>query len=64
MWTKLHHFCAAFFWGLGLLNLIIAYNYSLDTWVNFKVYIFPILTMLGLGGLMFWLFKQKDKNAQ
>ncbi len=59
IWTKTHHFSAAFFWALGLINLVLAYNYSLDTWVNFKTFGFPVLTMIGLGALMSWLFKHK-----
>jgi intracellular septation protein len=34
-----------FFAVMGVLNLYIAFNYSLDTWVNFK--------MFGSMGLMF-----------
>jgi intracellular septation protein len=64
VWTKTHHFSAAFFWALGLINLILAYNYSLDTWVSFKAFGFPILTMVGLGGLMFWLFKHKEEEIK
>lgn len=29
---------ALFFLAMGALNLVIAYHYSTDTWVNFKLF--------------------------
>ncbi len=45
VWTKLNLVWAIFFSFCGILNWYIAFNYDLETWVNFKVF--------GLTGLMF-----------
>ena len=44
-WKKLSFAWITFFTSLGALNIYIAYHYSTDTWVNFKVY--------GILGLLF-----------
>ena len=38
VWTKLAIAWGLFFIFQGALNLWVAFNYSLDTWVNFKVF--------------------------
>jgi intracellular septation protein len=38
IWTRLNIAWSVFFLFLGTLNIYIAYTYSTDTWVNFKVY--------------------------
>jgi len=38
VWHKLNLAWSAFFAVLGFLNLYVAYNYSLDAWVNFKLF--------------------------
>lgn len=38
VWRKLNLSWAAFFAGMGGLNLYVAYNYSEPTWVNFKLF--------------------------
>lgn len=45
VWPRLNLAWIAFFAVMGVLNLYIAFNYPLDTWVNFK--------MFGSMGLMF-----------
>ena len=37
-WTRLNWSWAAFFGVMGVLNLYVAYNYSTDTWVSFKLF--------------------------
>jgi intracellular septation protein len=37
-WNKLNLSWAGFFAGMGLLNLYVAFNFSTDTWVNFKLF--------------------------
>jgi len=44
LWDKLNLAWAAFFIFLGTINIYVAYSYSTETWVNFKV--FGILSML------------------
>ena len=38
VWSKVNLSWIAFFAIMGVLNLIIAFNYSTDTWVNFKLF--------------------------
>jgi len=45
VWKTLNLSWAAFFLGLGVLNLYVAFNYSIDTWASFKLF--------GTMGLMF-----------
>jgi intracellular septation protein len=45
IWVKLNLAWAVFFSFCGALNWYVAFNFDLDTWVNFKVF--------GLTGLMF-----------
>ena len=37
-WSKLNFSWAGFFACMGFLNLYVAFNYSTDTWVNFKLF--------------------------
>ncbi len=45
IWNKLNLAWAVFFVSLGILNLYIAFNFSIDTWASFKLF--------GTMGLMF-----------
>lgn len=45
VWSKLNVAWALLFFALGFLNLYVAFNYSQDTWVNFKLF--------GITGIMF-----------
>jgi intracellular septation protein len=45
IWSKLNLAWAVLFFVLGCLNLYVAFNYSQDTWVNFKLF--------GITGIMF-----------
>ena len=38
IWDKVNLIWVAFLILLGFLNLYVAFNYSLDTWVNFKLF--------------------------
>ena len=38
VWRKLNLSWAGFFTVMGVLNLYVAFNYSTDTWVNFKLF--------------------------
>jgi intracellular septation protein len=38
VWTWLNHSWAGFFAVMGVLNLYVAYNFSTDTWVDFKLF--------------------------
>ena len=43
VWIRLNLAWAAFFVCMGILNLIVAFNFDTDTWVDFKLF-----GMLGL----------------
>lgn len=45
IWSKLNLAWATLFLALGFLNLYVAFNYSQDTWVNFKLF--------GITGILF-----------
>ncbi len=45
IWSKVNYAWAGLFFVLGFLNLYVAFNYSQDTWVNFKLF--------GITGIMF-----------
>jgi intracellular septation protein len=38
LWENLNYAWAAFFACMGVLNLYVAFNFSIDTWVNFKLF--------------------------
>lgn len=38
IWRRLDIFWATFFFGMGFLNLYVAYYYSTNSWVNFKLF--------------------------
>ncbi|MEM7495376.1 MAG: septation protein A [Myxococcota bacterium] len=45
-WRRLNLVWAGFFTMLGILNLVVAYRFSTDVWVNFKVFGMMALTVL------------------
>ena len=44
-WTRLNMAWVMFFFAMGVLNLYVAYNFSEETWVNFKLFGFLGLTL-------------------
>ncbi len=63
IWNKLNYAWIAFFTMMGALNLVIAYNFSTDTWVNFKVFGsmgLMLLFMIAQGALL-WKYLEEDK---
>ena len=38
IWQRLNYIWISFFIGIGLLNLFVAFNFSEDTWVDFKLF--------------------------
>lgn len=38
IWQRLNYIWISFFIGIGLLNLYVAFNFSEDTWVDFKLF--------------------------
>ncbi len=59
-WRGLSFVWAIFFVAMGFLNLYIAFNYSLDFWVKFKVFGLLGITMLFLFSQVFWIASKMD----
>jgi intracellular septation protein len=59
VWRTLNHAWAAFFAALGVANLYVAFNFTTEAWVNFKLFgtmglmlLFVILQSVYLGKYM------------
>ncbi len=63
IWEKTHYLTTAFFWTLGLINIVVAYNYSLDTWVKVKVFFLPAISFIAIISLFIWL-KRYNENSK
>ena len=57
VWRHLNTMWIVFFIGVGGLNLIVAYNFDLATWVNFKV--FGVLGLTLVFGILQALYLSK-----
>jgi intracellular septation protein len=61
VWFKLNIAWLLYFMILGILNLIVAYNFSEDTWANFKLSTIGLLFIFViLQGV--WLSKYIDQD--
>lgn len=54
-WNKLNLVWVLFFIGAGLLNIYVAYNFSQETWVKFKVFGLMALTFVFMLLQTFWI---------
>jgi intracellular septation protein len=65
IWQRLNLSWAVFFVAMGFLNLYVAYNYSTDTWVNFKLFgSFGLMLLFIIGqGLMLSKHAIEDKDV-
>lgn len=65
IWQRLNLSWAVFFVAMGFINLYVAYNYSTDTWVNFKLFgSFGLMLLFIIGqGLMLSKHAIEDKDA-
>jgi intracellular septation protein len=55
VWARLNAAWVAFFLAMGILNLYVAYNFSEEVWVNFKLFGFLGLTLVFMLGQGFYL---------
>lgn len=46
IWKNLNYYWILFFFFMGISNIYIAYNYSTQTWINFKLFGGAALTVL------------------
>lgn len=64
VWHRLNFAWVAFFAGMGLLNLWVAYSFSTDTWVNFKLFGGIGLMLLFTLAQGLWLSRYIEEPAQ
>ena len=57
LWNKLNLSWAGFFLFMGCLNLYVAFNFDIDTWVNFKLFGGMGLLLIFALGQAFFLAK-------
>jgi intracellular septation protein len=65
VWKQLTLIWVAFFVVMGILNLVVAYSFSLDVWVNFKLFGSLGLTIVFIIIQGLWLSRhmKDDSNA-
>ncbi|WP_072292823.1 septation protein A [Nitrosovibrio sp. Nv17] len=67
IWARLNASWAAFFAMMGAINLYVAFNFSTETWVNFKLFGFMglMLVFIVLQGLMLnrYMEDKEDNEA-
>jgi intracellular septation protein len=60
IWARLTWAWTLFFLFMGLLNLYVAYNYSEETWVNFKLFGMMGLTLVFVFAQAFYLSRHME----
>ncbi len=63
IWHRLNMAWVIFFIATGILNLLVAYNFSEDTWVNFKLFGIMGLTLLFVIAQGVYLAKHMQPEA-
>jgi intracellular septation protein len=64
VWARLNLAWAVFFGGMGALNLYVAYNFSEEAWVNFKLFGGMGLMLAFVLGQGFYLSKHMQEDAR
>jgi intracellular septation protein len=63
-WNRLNLGWSLFFAMLGFINLYVAFNYSTDTWVDFKLFGFTGLMLVFIIAQGVWLAKYIDEKKE
>ena len=63
-WNRLNLVWSLFFAALGFINLYVAYNFSTDSWVNFKLFGFTGLMLVFILAQGVWLAKYVDEKKE
>ena len=63
-WNRLNLSWSLFFAVLGFINLYVAFNYSTDNWVNFKLFGFTSLMLVFILVQGAWLTKYIDEKKE
>ena len=63
VWTQVNFSWVAFFTFMGILNLVIAFNFSTDIWVNFKLFggMGLLLVFVLIQGMLLSKFVEEEK---
>lgn len=66
VWARVNASWAGFFAFMGAANLYVAFNYSAETWVNFKLFGFMglMLVFVVLQGLMLGKYMATDEDKE
>jgi len=64
VWRHLNRAWAAFFFVMGALNLYIAFEYSEETWVNFKLFGSTGLLVIFVITQGIWLSRHMEQSAE
>jgi intracellular septation protein len=64
VWRRLNWLWIVFYLLLGVLNLLVAFNASERTWVNFKVFGLTIATFLFIAAQIAWLARRSAAAVQ
>jgi intracellular septation protein len=64
VWNRLNLIWSLFFAALGFINLYVAYNFSTDSWVNFKLFGFTGLMVVFILAQGAWLAKYIDEKKE
>ncbi len=62
VWSKVNISWALFFLASGALNIYVAYNYDMDTWVNFKLFGLMGITVLFMLAQGIYLSRYMNKQ--
>ncbi|MDH3979792.1 MAG: septation protein A [Gammaproteobacteria bacterium] len=62
VWTRLNLAWVMFFLFMGLINLYVAFNFSEDTWVNFKLFGMMGLTLVFVFAQAFYLSRYMESR--
>jgi intracellular septation protein len=63
VWDRMLWLWTTFFVAIGIVNLVVAYSFSTDTWVNFKLFGLFGLTLAFALGVGFWLARHMKEEA-
>jgi intracellular septation protein len=64
VWARLNVAWVMFFLFMGLINLYVAFNFSEDTWVNFKLFGMMGLTLLFVFAQAFYLGRYMESTEE
>ena len=64
VWNLLNLSWGLFFTALGFINLYVAYNYSIESWVNFKLFGFTGLMVVFVVAQSAWLSKYMNEDKE